>query len=111
MRTASAGGIIPSRRMRRTFDSDAVSTSIENVDSGAWATDRSGLSARCSYSSPVGIASTLGGGAIISRSGDAIVGWYLLGLPQPASAARATRADAGRVRTGMSLQRRPAAGL
>ena len=34
MRTASSGGSVPSLRKRRTLLYDAVSTSIENVESG-----------------------------------------------------------------------------
>ena len=42
--TASGGGSCPSFRNRRTFEYDAVSTSIENFESGLSVTRRNGLS-------------------------------------------------------------------
>src|SRR5262245_320444 len=50
-RTASLGGSLPSLRNRRTLVYDAVSTSMENVDSGSRATDWNGLSTMWSYAS------------------------------------------------------------
>jgi hypothetical protein len=44
MRTASLGGSWPSRRKRRVFEYDAVSTSTENVDSGRSLLRKNGLS-------------------------------------------------------------------
>src|SRR5262245_7608809 len=52
MRTASGGGNLSSARKRRTLLYDAVSTSMENVDSGSRVANRNGLSTRCSYVSP-----------------------------------------------------------
>jgi hypothetical protein len=105
MRTASAGGSVPSRRKRRTFDSDAVSTSIENVDSGACATCSSGLSARCSYSSTD--AKSVDGTGDIGIDPEAVIDLArrdglpprgALPHPQTREAARDTRATADRGR-------------
>src|SRR5690606_2660360 len=52
MRTASLGGNCPLRRYRRTFAYEAVSTSIENVESGARLASRKGFSLISAYRSP-----------------------------------------------------------
>jgi hypothetical protein len=44
MRTASAGGSVPWFKKRRTFEYDAVSTSVEKVESGSSATRRKRVS-------------------------------------------------------------------
>jgi hypothetical protein len=44
MRTAEGGGRRPSFNMRRTFEYDAVSTSIEKVESDSSLTRRNGFS-------------------------------------------------------------------
>src|SRR6266536_2072260 len=51
MRTASFGGACPWFRNRRTFEYDAVSTSVEKVDSGACDTSCHALSVMRSYAS------------------------------------------------------------
>jgi hypothetical protein len=52
MRTASGGGRRSSLRNLRTFAYDAVSTSIENVDTGSSRAATNGLSLMRSYASP-----------------------------------------------------------
>src|SRR5687767_10716247 len=51
MRTASLGGSAPELMKRRTLVYDARSTSAENVESGAEATERNRLSSMRAYSS------------------------------------------------------------
>src|SRR5262245_38739102 len=65
MRTASLGGSLPSVRNRRTLLYDAVSTSIEKVESGCDATVSNGLSMMWAYFSVLGACSEEGGAALV----------------------------------------------